>query len=260
MTSSPAPAALFIGRLAYDAWGDLTNPAKGFGGDPDAAADEALTSIGYTGHEEFWSVGLVHTYARLYNPAIGRWLSPDPTVPNLYDGQSLNRYSYVLNNPMSYSNPSGFVSEVCGQDCVSCNAGGGGGPSCVSPQSAWTPNWVPDGTWGDMIERSPANPRYNYYLADLLNFHGQFEIRLTVAKKMDSHCPPGNAGSGPLNFLGHHWFASGTVEGGVGPAAGMLRESVSFSGLSAGGGYSTVLALTAILWPASNSGRRSHTA
>lgn len=115
MTSSPAPAALFIGRLAYDAWGDLTNPAKGFGGDPDAAADEALTSIGYTGHEEFWSVGLVHTYARLYNPAIGRWLSPDPTVPNLYDGQSLNRYSYVLNNPLSALDAMGFCAsdETC---------------------------------------------------------------------------------------------------------------------------------------------------
>ncbi|MGH8428092.1 MAG: RHS repeat-associated core domain-containing protein [Gammaproteobacteria bacterium] len=105
------------GRYAWDAWGDLVNPATGGGSDPNASADEALTSIGYTGHEMFWEAGLIHTHARLYDPSIGRWLSPDPTVPDGYDGQSLNRYSYVLNNPMTLTDPLGLC--AAGNVCLS---------------------------------------------------------------------------------------------------------------------------------------------
>ncbi|MGH9438867.1 MAG: RHS repeat-associated core domain-containing protein, partial [Terriglobia bacterium] len=85
----------------------------GNGSDPNASADEALTSIGYTGHEMFWEAGLIHTHARLYDPSIGRWMSPDPTVPDGYDGQSLNRYSYVLNNPTTLVDPSGYADATC---------------------------------------------------------------------------------------------------------------------------------------------------
>ncbi len=87
------------GRYAWDGWGDLVNPATGNGSDPDATADEALTSIGYTGHEMFWAAGLIHTHARLYDPSIGRWMSSDPVVPGVDNPQALNRYSYALNNP-----------------------------------------------------------------------------------------------------------------------------------------------------------------
>ncbi len=105
-------------RFAWDAWGEMVNPATGTGTDPDASNKEALTTIGYTGHEMLWNQGLVHTWARLYNPAIGRWLSPDPTVPNAYDGQSFNRYSYVLNNPLSLWDPLGLSG-----DSSSCDPG-----------------------------------------------------------------------------------------------------------------------------------------
>jgi hypothetical protein len=45
---------------------------------------------------------------RMYDPVLGRFLSPDPFVADVLDGQALNRYSYVLNNPMSKIDPSGF--------------------------------------------------------------------------------------------------------------------------------------------------------
>jgi hypothetical protein len=48
---------------------------------------------------------------RIYDPLIGRFLSPDPFIPNAGNFQSYNRYSYVLNNPLSYTDPSGYFEE-----------------------------------------------------------------------------------------------------------------------------------------------------
>ncbi|XXX76945.1 RHS repeat-associated core domain-containing protein [Sorangium sp. So ce134] len=45
---------------------------------------------------------------RMYDPVIGRFLTPDPIVANPLSGQSLNPYSYVLNNPLAYVDPNGF--------------------------------------------------------------------------------------------------------------------------------------------------------
>jgi len=44
---------------------------------------------------------------RQYNPTIGRFMQPDPKIPDPYNPQSLNRYSYALNNPMKYTDPTG---------------------------------------------------------------------------------------------------------------------------------------------------------
>jgi hypothetical protein len=46
---------------------------------------------------------------RIYDPMIGRFLTPDPFVQFPFNGQSLNRYSYALNNPLRYTDPSGFI-------------------------------------------------------------------------------------------------------------------------------------------------------
>jgi RHS repeat-associated protein len=47
-----------------------------------------------------------HDYgARMYWPQIGRFISPDTAGPDLADPASLNRYSYVLNNPYKYVDP-----------------------------------------------------------------------------------------------------------------------------------------------------------
>ena len=44
---------------------------------------------------------------RQYNPTTGRFMQPDPNIPDVYNPQSLNRYSYALNNPMRYTDPTG---------------------------------------------------------------------------------------------------------------------------------------------------------
>jgi RHS repeat-associated protein len=69
----------------------------------------STTTQGYTGHEQLDQVGLVHMNARLYDPEIGRFIQADSYVePEATQG--LNRYSYVLNNPLSATDPSGNFS------------------------------------------------------------------------------------------------------------------------------------------------------
>jgi len=51
---------------------------------------------------------LIHMNGRVYDPTLGRFLSPDPFIQAPEFSQSLNRYSYVLNNPLSLTDPSGF--------------------------------------------------------------------------------------------------------------------------------------------------------
>ncbi len=53
--------------------------------------------------------GLYFYNARYYDPKIGRFISPDSVVPNFVNPQSFNRYSYVLNNPLRYNDPTGAV-------------------------------------------------------------------------------------------------------------------------------------------------------
>ena len=63
---------------------------------------------GYTGHEQLDDSGLIHMNGRIYDPELGRFLSPDPVVQIPEYSQNFNRYSYVLNNPLNATDPSGF--------------------------------------------------------------------------------------------------------------------------------------------------------
>jgi hypothetical protein len=60
---------------------------------------------------------------RIYDPAIGRFLSADPHVPDPADIQSHNRYSYVRNRPMSVADPSGFWDEATGTSSFPVGSG-----------------------------------------------------------------------------------------------------------------------------------------
>ncbi|WP_221077278.1 RHS repeat-associated core domain-containing protein [Agarivorans aestuarii] len=68
----------------------------------------AYTNRGYTGHEMLAGVGLIHMNGRIYDADIGRFLQADPHVQAPNNAQNYNRYSYALNNPMSYTDPSGY--------------------------------------------------------------------------------------------------------------------------------------------------------
>lgn len=52
---------------------------------------------------------------RIYDPTLGRFLQADPFIQAPKNSQSYNRYSYVLNNPMSYTDPSGYFFKAIGK-------------------------------------------------------------------------------------------------------------------------------------------------
>ncbi len=75
----------------------------------------ALASVdrGFTSHEMLEAHQLVHMNGRIYDPKLGRFLSADPFVQSELDLQNHNRYTYVLNRPLSFTDPSGyFIAEL----------------------------------------------------------------------------------------------------------------------------------------------------
>ncbi|WP_213609526.1 FG-GAP-like repeat-containing protein [Pseudoalteromonas sp.] len=68
-----------------------------------------ITLRGFTGHEQMDEVGLVHMGGRIYDPILGRFLQADPMVQAPENIQNLNRYSYVVNNPLNKTDPSGYI-------------------------------------------------------------------------------------------------------------------------------------------------------
>nr|WP_240901074.1 RHS repeat-associated core domain-containing protein [Thioalkalivibrio sp. XN8] len=101
-------AGAVVERLAYDAWGKR-RPADTWQTPTPGVFIAALSlTRGFTGHEHLDQVGLIHMGGRVYDPEIGRFLSPDPFVQFPASTQGFNRYAYVSNNPLSYTDPSGY--------------------------------------------------------------------------------------------------------------------------------------------------------
>jgi len=71
---------------------------------------DVTTRKGFTGHQQLDGAGLIHMNARAFDPRLGRFIQPDPLVePDATQGW--NRYSYVLNNPLTATDPSGMLSR-----------------------------------------------------------------------------------------------------------------------------------------------------
>jgi RHS repeat-associated protein len=91
-----------VQRLSYDAFGKRRNPNG-----TDATTITAQTTRGFTRHEHDDEVTLINMNAREYDPLLGRFITPDTVVPGAGNSQSYNRYSYVNNNPLSMTDPTG---------------------------------------------------------------------------------------------------------------------------------------------------------
>lgn len=95
-------------RHAFDAFGKRRHANwRSDSGDVLLNATHDVDS-GFTGHEHADHVGVIHMGGRVYDPVLGRFTSPDPFVQFPDNSQAYNRYSYVLNNPLSNTDPSGF--------------------------------------------------------------------------------------------------------------------------------------------------------
>ena len=99
-----------VERRHFDAWGNITSYWNAEG-KTTVPAEGILLDRGYTGHEHLLSVGLINMNARLYDPALHRFLQPDNFVQDPFNTQNFNRYGYVLNNPLLYRDPTGEYGE-----------------------------------------------------------------------------------------------------------------------------------------------------
>jgi RHS repeat-associated protein len=70
------------------------------------------TDFGFTGQRAHEVTGLIYFNARWYDPYLNRWVQPDSIVPEPGNPQALNRYSYVYNSPLNFTDPSGHAA-VC---------------------------------------------------------------------------------------------------------------------------------------------------
>ena len=117
-----------VERLSYDPWGRRRNTTDFGYGNVSHTFDR-----GYTFHEHYDGFDLINmkftlsersaklclstaercelggANGRLYDPILGRMLSPDIVVQDEQNSQAYNRYSYCFNNPLRYTDPSGYV-------------------------------------------------------------------------------------------------------------------------------------------------------
>jgi RHS repeat-associated protein len=98
-----------IDSLDYRHFGhrrSYTNPATAVEITP------TLTSRGFTGHEHVDAAGMqvIHMNGRIYDPALHRFLQADPVIQAPGNLQSWNAYTYVFNNPLVYTDPTGMIS------------------------------------------------------------------------------------------------------------------------------------------------------
>ena len=93
-----------VERLSYDPWGRRRNTTD-FG----YANVSHTFDRGYTLHEHYDGFDLINMNGRLYDPILGRMLSPDIVIQDEQSSQAYNRYSYCFNNPLRFTDPSGYV-------------------------------------------------------------------------------------------------------------------------------------------------------
>jgi RHS repeat-associated protein len=96
---------LVVERLSFDAWGKRRHPD---GTDDTTGSITSQSTRGFTGEEELSVAGLVHLNGRVYDPLLARMTSADPTVTDPMNPQGWNRYSYVGNDPLAFTDPNGF--------------------------------------------------------------------------------------------------------------------------------------------------------
>jgi RHS repeat-associated protein len=91
-------------RFHFDPWGNRTQYRSWHLPDNTAMP---ITTRGFTGHEHLSEFNIINMKGRLYDPVIARFFSPDPFVQAPEFTQGFNRYSYCLNNPLKYIDPTG---------------------------------------------------------------------------------------------------------------------------------------------------------
>ncbi|MGH1427721.1 MAG: RHS repeat-associated core domain-containing protein [Arenicella sp.] len=95
-------------RFHYDAFGQRRTAVGVDAGFLTNVINLDISDRGFTGHKMLPMLKLIHMKGRVFDPIIGRFLSADPHIQFAGHTQNYNRYSYVMNNPLAFNDPSGY--------------------------------------------------------------------------------------------------------------------------------------------------------
>ncbi|WP_164463445.1 RHS repeat-associated core domain-containing protein [Chryseobacterium balustinum] len=199
----------------FDAWGNFTHFKIGNGAiitDKSLIANSLLLiERGYTSHEHFAEVGIIHMNGRLYDPLLRRFLNADENIQDPYNTQNYNKYGYVMNNPMMYSDPNGefwwwAVGAIAGGYLSGVQANNGN----------WNPRkWNWESTWSAVLGGAIGGAAVSGALGNISSYAGAIKSFL-----------PGIV-SGGLNsaFTGSN-FLTGAI-GGISYSANVFDNKIT---------------------------------
>ena len=185
----------------YDAWGKQTVSVNTIG-----------LIRGYGGHEMLNEFNLINMNGRVYDPVLGRFLSPDKYVQEGDNSQNYNSYSYCLNNPLKYADPSGDIFVL--DDFIVITAMGammGAMNAAMSDKPIWK---------GALLGAASAAATYG--IGQLFGVAGSFGHELLRA---GAH----GLSSGVFNALNGDNFWNGLISGAASSGMGSYAQSVNLN-------------------------------
>ena len=185
----------------YDAWGKQTVSVNTIG-----------LIRGYGGHEMLNEFNLINMNGRVYDPVLGRFLSPDKYVQEGDNSQNYNSYSYCLNNPLKYADPSGDVFVL--DDFIALTAMGammGAMNAAMSDKPIWK---------GALLGAASAAATYG--IGSIFNGVGTFGHELLRA---GAH----GLSSGVFNALNGDNFWNGLISGAASSGIGSYAQSINLN-------------------------------
>ena len=164
------------------------------------------------GHEMLNEFNLINMNGRVYDPVLGRFLSPDKYVQEGDNSQNYNSYSYCLNNPLKYADPSGDVFVL--DDFIAITAMGammGVMNAAMSDKPIWK---------GALLGAASAAATYG--IGSIFNGVGTFGHELLRA---GAH----GLSSGVFNALNGDNFWNGLISGAASSGIGSYAQSINLN-------------------------------
>ncbi|HEX5734532.1 MAG TPA: RHS repeat-associated core domain-containing protein [Blastocatellia bacterium] len=118
-------------RLTTNSAGDVVGTQDHYPFGVDVSATGVVEKHRFTGYERDTEIGSDYAINRQYSNLTGRFMRPDPIRGSINNPQSLNRYSYVWNDPIAFTDPTGLYT-TCAAQYRTCPGGGGGYPDIWS--------------------------------------------------------------------------------------------------------------------------------
>lgn len=199
-----------IEQRHFDAWGNLTHLK--------IASNEIITEKekireylstgslildrGYTSHEHFAEVALIHMNGRLYDPLLRRFLNADENIQDPTNTQNYNKYGYVMNNPMMFSDPDGefwwwLAGALVGGYMNGVQANGG----------QWNPGkWNWESTWSAVLGGAIGGASISGALGNISSNPGAIKSFLPgiVSGGLNSAFSGGNFLSGAIGGISYN--------------------------------------------------------